>query len=107
MKKALLVSLMAALLAVSPAYAHDDRYYSSQHGRGDYHDHRDRRDDRRKNEWILPLVGGIILGAVINESTRYRPKTQVCENFYLRDRYGNFILDYRDRPVIEQRCWYQ
>lgn len=109
MKKTVLVSLVVALLAASPAYAHDNHYYTiqSQHGRGNHHDHRDRRDDRKKNEWVLPLVGGIILGAVINETTRTQPKTQVCENYYPRDRYGNFILDYRNRPVVEQRCWYR
>lgn len=75
--------------------------------------------DRHGNNWVAPLLGGLVIGAILTDSRRPRyneprysePRPPyaplVCRNIYIRDRYGNYVLDQDGRAIFTQRCWYQ
>ena len=36
-----------------------------------------------------------------------RKELYICQNEYVRDLYGNYVLDQFGRAILQQRCWYQ
>jgi len=101
--KTLVAALTALTLIATPVLA------QQRYERQESHEH------HRNNEWVAPLVGGLIIGGIIENSTHnnderyYPPVVQpnlVCENYYVRDVYGNYVLDRYNRAIVQQRCWY-
>ena len=108
MKKFLLM-LSALSLVSTPALADP---YGGYRGGYEHHEH------HGDGDWIVPLFGGLILGGIIAGHSRddhrppvyqqpvYQPQ-YVCQNYYIQDQYGNYILDQYGSPIFTQRCWYQ
>lgn len=101
MKKAF--SILAWLSVVFSTPVHADPYYEHRYYR-----------ERHSDNWVAPLLGGVIIGAILTDNRRRRytePRSYypalVCKNVYVRDRYGNYILDQEGRAVFTQQCWYQ
>ena len=97
MKKIVSTLALVSMLIASPALAHGHERFG-HHGGG----------------WFGPLLGGVVLGAIINDATRPRAvvrpaptQTLVCENIQIRDKQGNYILDEYGHPMFAQNCWYQ
>jgi hypothetical protein len=102
--------ILAALLSLAvatPALAdhqtnhHRQGVYNSHHG---YHVPRHRQ--RNNDKWVVPLIGGVILGAVINEASKPREREVVvvrqrCEpiTIIVQDQWGR-TLERR----TEERC---
>jgi len=64
------------------------------------------------------IIGGAVVGVLsshpsqnVAPATNYDytpPQPQyVCQNIYMRDAYGNYVLDAYGRAIFTQRCWYQ
>ena len=108
--KTLLAAFTAASLIATPVLADE------------YHEHHEYREHHDRGQWVAPLLGGLIVGGIIGSHYRdddrpprtvyvaprpvYVPTT-VCENYYVRDAYGNYVVDQYGRAVIQQRCWQQ
>lgn len=88
--------------------------------RGAGHEHREHRGGERHGSgcgWLCgAIIGGVVVGALSSRSQRvdnstyeYAPPPQqyVCQNEYVRDYNGNYILDQYGRAIFRQRCWYQ
>lgn len=89
MRKLLSSILIAATLISVPAQARsrDDGGYRNHR----YERHYDQRHDRHRggSNWVPALIGGIVLGAVISESTRndrYDHYDRRDDRYYDRDR---------------------
>jgi hypothetical protein len=117
MKKLIAIVAAVSMLA-TPALA-------DAHGRNDGQRHR----HGVSTEGAVAIgLGALILGGAIASSNRqrstrtqepryepqYQPQYQapvqyqyVCQNEYVRDYYGNYILDQYGRAIFRQRCWYQ
>lgn len=82
------------------------------------------RDDHRGGGcgWLCgAIIGGVVVGAIASSSRNRAPAYQdsyeynpperqyqyVCQNEYVRDYNGNYILDRYGRAIYTQRCWYQ
>jgi len=128
-----IVTLIAASLifAASPAYAggdrRDDRWGVDTNRYGSQSRYA-RRDSENNNDWVAPLLGGIIIGAILNDG-RNRPKdpsqvetpsyrdqyqyrpyapTTVCRNEYVHNRYGDLVTDQYGNLIVRRRvCWTQ
>ena len=118
--KKFVASLIAVTMIATPALAearHGHRYNDYGHGR-----HYDRHRDRGVSTGAAVAIGlgALILGGAIANSNRrneyyqpqYQPQQQyqpqyVCQNEYVRDYNGNYILDSYGRAIFTQRCWYQ
>lgn len=99
--------ILATLLALSlatPALADNNRHHPRHGVYNNYHvqKHRHRNNDK----WVLPLIGGVILGAVINEASKPKQREVVvvrqrCEpiTIIVQDQWGRTI----DRRT-EERC---
>lgn len=85
MRKLITSVLIASTLIATPALARGD------HGRD--RNHRSERNERHGGGWVAPLLGGIILGAIIADSDRderrdryedrrYRPYDPYAEDRY-------------------------
>jgi hypothetical protein len=98
--------ILATLLALSlaaPALA--DNRHNNRHGVYNNH-HVQQHRHRNGDKWVVPLIGGVILGAVINEASK--PKTrevivvkQKCEpvTIIVQDQWGRTI-----ERRTEERC---
>ena len=118
--KKLIATIAAVTMLVTPALAearHRDNYNGNHRNRG------------VSTEGAIAIgLGALILGGAIASSNRqrqtrteepqyepqYQPQYQapvqyryVCQNEYVRDYYGNYILDQYGRAMFRQRCWYQ
>ena len=65
------IALFLALAVTTPAVASGrDHYYRN-------YNHHNHRHHSNGDKWIAPLIGGVILGAVINEANK--PKEKVVK----------------------------
>ena len=99
--------ILATLLALSlatPALADNNRHHSRHGVYNNYHvqKHRHKNNDK----WVLPLIGGVILGAVINEASKPKDREvvvvrQKCEpiTIIVQDQWGRTI-----ERRTEERC---
>ena len=115
-----IISLLISAFAATPAYSDDRRNY--EHRRAEqqsrYYENENLEHRKKKNnDWLVPLVGGIILGGIIVGATKpdeqsqtpptppiYGPQQMVCRNEWARDYYGNYALDNYGRPYQVQYC---
>jgi hypothetical protein len=70
MKKLITSMIVASMLACTPAFADDNNY---QAPRGEYrsYDNYDRHHHRGGGgKWVAPLIGGIVIGALLSGSSR-------------------------------------
>jgi hypothetical protein len=103
--------ILAAVLSIAiatPALADQRRYH---HDRGPYvynHHYYQVQQYRHRNndKWVVPLIGGVILGAVINEASKPKdPEVivikQKCEpvTIVVQDQWGRTI-----ERRTEERC---
>jgi hypothetical protein len=99
--------ILAAVLSISvatPALADNNRHHSRHGVYNNYHvqKHRHKNNDK----WVVPLIGGVILGAVINEASKPKQREVVvvrqrCEpiTIIVQDQWGR-TLERR----TEERC---
>ena len=107
--KTLVTALTALSLIATPVLAQQRQEFRESDNR------------HRSNDWVAPLVGGLIIGGMIVNSARkyeeqYPTNTQpylsdtqptlMCENYYVQDMNGNYALDSNFRVIVRQRCWY-
>lgn len=112
--KKIFLALAALSMTATPALA-DGR------GRGEYNGGRHHHGVSTGGAIAIGL-GALILGGALANSNRqrydqrydpryepqYQPQPQyVCQNEYIRDYNGNYILDRYGRAMFTQRCWYQ
>lgn len=85
--KALIASIvMGAMLVATPAEAGDRRSQS----------HR----ERSSGKWIAPLVGGIVLGAIIADSNNREEEQRQRHRYRYRDGYIDKPSAYPTYPVV-------
>lgn len=113
--KKFIIALAALSMTATPALA------EHRGNRGGY-EHR----SGNKCGWLCgAIIGGVVVGALSSNSRNrdrdrdryyedpynYSPPPRqyqyVCQNEYVRDYYGNYILDQYGRAIYNQRCWYQ
>ena len=107
--KKIMLALAALSMTATPAFA--DGYRGRE-----YHENR----GVSTGGAIAISLGALILGGALANSNRqrqpryddprYEPQYQaqlVCQNEYMRDYNGNYILDRYGRAIYTQRCWYQ
>ena len=99
--------ILAAVLSIAvatPALADNNRHHSRHGVYNNYHvqKHRHKNNDK----WVVPLIGGVILGAVINEASKPKQREVVvvrqrCEpiTIIVQDQWGR-TLERR----TEERC---
>lgn len=121
MKK--IISALIALSMISiPATANagDRRWGVDNNRHSPYYGRQVGHERHRKGCGTLCgiIIGGVIVGAIANSNrrsepryeSRYEPRYEpqyVCQNEYVRDYNGNYILDQYGRAIFNQRCWYQ
>jgi len=82
--KALLAGLISLVIA-APAFAHQVHINGHRHfhGHGHRHIHHIHRHApiivHRHNDWVVPLVGGVIIGAVIADAQAKEKEEQVTK----------------------------
>lgn len=97
--------VLATLLALSlatPALA-DNRHHN-RHGGYNNHYRVQQHNHKHGDKWVVPLIGGIILGAAINEASKPKEVVvvkQKCEPYTIivQDQWGRTI-----ERRIEERC---
>ena len=108
--KKIIASILLASLCVTPALADP---YRGHYEHREHHDH----DGVSTGGAVAIGIGALLLGAIIADSNRTRPREDryerqyvpqtFCQNEYARDQYGNLVYDYYGRVQIVQRCWQQ
>lgn len=93
MKNLIVAIATASLLFSVPAAARDRGYhrgdvYNTSHQYRNYH-----RDRNNGGKWVAPLIGGIILGAVISRSNNREVVVQQPQDVYV----------YQTPPAVT--CW--
>jgi hypothetical protein len=88
MRKLITSVLIASTLIATPALARGD------HGRD--RNHRSERNERHGGGWVAPLLGGIILGAIIADSDRDERRDRYEDRRYRP--YDPYAEDRRYRP---------
>jgi hypothetical protein len=103
MYKYILASVLSIAVA-TPAFAnHENRH----HKHGGYNNHHVQHHRHKNNDkWVVPLIGGVILGAVINEANKPKDQEvivvkQKCQpvTIIIQDQWGRTI-----ERRTEERC---
>ena len=98
------LALILALAVATPAVA-GGRDHNRHNG---YNKHRVQQHHHHRNgdKWVVPLIGGVILGAVINEASKPKDREvvvvkQKCEpiTIIVQDQWGRTI-----ERRTEERC---
>jgi len=108
MKKFIAIAAALSMIA-TPAFAER---------RGEYHGHSYENHGHGCGLLCGLIIGGAVVGALsshpaptVAPTYTYTPPPPppqyVCQNIYMRDAYGNYVLDAYGRAVVTQRCWYQ
>ena len=87
---------LAALSLVSSAQA--DEYWNHRHGAPMYGRFPERHYDRGNGNWVAPLVGGMILGGVIESMAQPRYYEPQCQRVYVGDVFieGRWVQAFRN-----------
>lgn len=97
--KYILATLLALSLATPALAGHNNH---NKHG--GYHNHHVQQHHHRNNDkWVVPLIGGVILGAVINEASK--PKEPVIVEKIIRHKCEPITIIVQDQwgRTIERR----
>ena len=114
MKKFIAIAAALSMIA-TPALADEHR------GGHEYHE---RHGGVSTGGAVAIGLGALILGGLLSSGSRNRDRSYqdqdqyeyapparqlqyVCQNEYVRDYYGNYILDQYGRAIFRQHCWYQ
>jgi hypothetical protein len=97
------IALFLALAVATPAVASGRDHYKH----GGYNNHRvQHHHHKHGDKWVVPLIGGVILGAVINEANKPKVREvvvvkQKCEpiTIIVQDQWGRTI-----ERRTEERC---
>jgi hypothetical protein len=99
--------ILAAVLSIAvatPALADNNRHHSRHGVYNNYHVQKYRH--KNNDKWVVPLIGGVILGAVINEASKPKQREVVvvrqrCEpiTIIVQDQWGRTI-----ERRTEERC---
>jgi hypothetical protein len=99
-----ILAAVLSLAVATPALADHRRNHNGPYIYNNYHvqQHRHRNNDK----WVVPLIGGVILGAVINEASKPKEREvivvkQKCEpvTIVVQDQWGRTI-----ERRTEERC---
>jgi hypothetical protein len=101
------IVLFLALAVATPALADHRRNHNGPYIYNNYHVQQHRQHRHRNNDkWVVPLIGGVILGAVINEASKPKDREvivvkQKCEpvTIVVQDQWGRTI-----ERRTEERC---
>lgn len=95
------IALLLALAVATPAVAG-----GRDHNYRNYNHHNSRHHNHSSDKWVVPLIGGVILGAVINEASKPKEREvvvvkQKCEpiTIIVQDQWGRTI-----ERRTEERC---
>jgi len=99
------IALFLALVIATPALA--DHRNNHHNGYNNHHGYQTPRHRHKNNDkWVVPLIGGVILGAVINEASKPKQREVVvvrqrCEpiTIIVQDQWGRTI-----ERRTEERC---
>ncbi len=120
--KKIILALAALSMTATPAIAQgrdhrwgvDSNRHSPYYGRQVGYDRGERHHRKGCGTLCGIIIGGIVVGAIANSNRRTEPRYEpryepqyVCQNEYVRDYNGNYILDRYGRAIYTQRCWYQ
>jgi hypothetical protein len=101
------IALFLALAIATPALADHRNNHHRQGGYNNHHGYQTPRHRQKNNDkWVVPLIGGVILGAVINEASKPKEREVVvvrqrCEpvTIIVQDQWGRTI-----ERRTEERC---
>jgi hypothetical protein len=102
-----ILAAVLSLAVATPALADHRRNHNGPYIYNNYHVQQHRQHRHRNNDkWVVPLIGGVILGAVINEASKPKEREviivkQKCEpvTIVVQDQWGRTI-----ERRTEERC---